>query len=276
MANTGDELHSPRSLGSTPEVLGGRDVVRPVGDPTAWPLLIGPAASPLADPQAHPAPCARSRPNVAYDTPALLYDDLRRHARGDRMPSLGQWISPPFDPKPCPNSHTHPVEGGSCNDYDYVCGDPVNSTDVGGTCFGMGCARSWLLQRDIAAATANFPDSVKEWNGLAQRTLKRLGIRVTPQRVYQIFVLIQGETGGDPTAVNTTDSNARAGTPSTGLVQVIQPTFDMYRSPDLPDDLFDPAANLYAGLAYGIARYGSIEEIPGIKSVMNGGIYEPY
>jgi hypothetical protein len=25
------------------------------------------------------------------------------------------------------------VEGGSCNDYDYVCGDPVNGTDLGGT-----------------------------------------------------------------------------------------------------------------------------------------------
>jgi SLT domain-containing protein len=117
---------------------------------------------------------------------------------------------------------------------------------------------------------------VKQWDGLAQRTLKRLGLRVTAHRVYQVLVLIQGETGGDPTEVNTTDSNARAGTPSKGLVQVIQPTFDMYRSRDLPNDLFDPDANLYAGLAYGIARYGSIEEIPGIKSVMNGGIYVPY
>jgi hypothetical protein len=25
------------------------------------------------------------------------------------------------------------VEGGSCNDYDYVCGDPVNGSDPGGT-----------------------------------------------------------------------------------------------------------------------------------------------
>lgn len=26
-----------------------------------------------------------------------------------------------------------PVEGGSCNDYDYVCGDPVNAFDLSGT-----------------------------------------------------------------------------------------------------------------------------------------------
>ncbi|MCW2573591.1 MAG: repeat-containing protein [Frankiales bacterium] len=27
-----------------------------------------------------------------------------------------------------------PVEGGSCSDYDYVCGDPVNGLDLSGTC----------------------------------------------------------------------------------------------------------------------------------------------
>lgn len=26
-----------------------------------------------------------------------------------------------------------PVEGGSCNNYDYVCGDPVNALDLSGT-----------------------------------------------------------------------------------------------------------------------------------------------
>ncbi|MCU1485213.1 MAG: repeat-containing protein [Actinomycetia bacterium] len=26
-----------------------------------------------------------------------------------------------------------PIKGGSCNDYDYVCGDPVNGYDLGGT-----------------------------------------------------------------------------------------------------------------------------------------------
>jgi hypothetical protein len=28
------------------------------------------------------------------------------------------------------------VEGGSCNDYDYTCGDPINRFDVEGTCLG--------------------------------------------------------------------------------------------------------------------------------------------
>jgi len=31
------------------------------------------------------------------------------------------------------------VEGGSCNDYDYVCGDPINGFDIDGTCAWDAC-----------------------------------------------------------------------------------------------------------------------------------------
>lgn len=43
-------------------------------------------------------------------------------------------------PRSDPNRRSHPVEGGSCNDHDYVCGNPVNQFDlngreVNGVCF---------------------------------------------------------------------------------------------------------------------------------------------
>ncbi|MCA1835548.1 MAG: hypothetical protein LC721_04105, partial [Actinobacteria bacterium] len=40
------------------------------------------------------------------------------------VPALGRFLS------------RDPIAGGSCNDYDYTCGDPVNGRDLGGTfCF---------------------------------------------------------------------------------------------------------------------------------------------
>lgn len=44
----------------------------------------------------------------------------------------------------------HPVEGGSCSDYDYVCGDPINGRDLTGLrqkgkAERIGCALSWYL-----------------------------------------------------------------------------------------------------------------------------------
>lgn len=70
------------------------------------------------------------------------------------------------------------------------------------------------------------------------------------------------ESGGNPTAVNKTDINAQNGTPSTGLMQVIAPTFDAYAGPFRNTGPFlngvsvNPEANIYAGLNYAIHRYG--------------------
>ncbi len=42
-----------------------------------------------------------------------------------------------YDPTTGRFTQVDPVEGGSCNDYDYVCGDPVNDSDLNGRC-GLG------------------------------------------------------------------------------------------------------------------------------------------
>jgi TP901 family phage tail tape measure protein len=71
-------------------------------------------------------------------------------------------------------------------------------------------------------------------------------------------VLIHRESGGNPRAINLTDSNAKAGHPSKGLMQTIPSTFEHYRLHSLPDDIYNPVANIVAGIRYIKSRYGSI------------------
>lgn len=73
--------------------------------------------------------------------------------------------------------------------------------------------------------------------------------------------LIMRESGGNPNAINLTDSNARAGHPSQGLMQTIPGTFNAYRDPRLPDNITDPVANIVAGINYIRARYGDISNV---------------
>jgi SLT domain-containing protein len=106
--------------------------------------------------------------------------------------------------------------------------------------------------------------------------LGRLHQPRSAEYVDDVLIVIEYESGGDPRARNDFDVNAQNGDPSRGLMQTIGATFSAFRDPALPNDIFDPVANIYAGLAYGIARYGSIPNIPGVKSVNSGGKYRPY
>lgn len=103
-----------------------------------------------------------------------------------------------------------------------------------------------------------------------------------------LHTLIMRESGGNARAVNNTDSNAAAGHPSKGLMQLIDTTFSAYRDKTLVNDVFDPLANIVAGINYIKARYGGIENVqqadpnkpakgydsggflmPGVQSVFN-------
>jgi hypothetical protein len=69
--------------------------------------------------------------------------------------------------------------------------------------------------------------------------------------------IIMKESGGNPRAINTWDSNARRGTPSQGLMQTIPSTYRAYVHPDFADRaITDPVANITAGVRYMIANYG--------------------
>lgn len=69
---------------------------------------------------------------------------------------------------------------------------------------------------------------------------------------------MQRESGGNPTIFNNWDANAKRGTPSGGLMQVIAPTFAAYAGPLRGRGMLDPLANIYAGLNYALHAYPSI------------------
>jgi len=82
------------------------------------------------------------------------------------------------------------------------------------------------------------------------------------QNLQNLISLALGESGGDPNAINLWDSNAAAGIPSKGLMQVIDPTFAAYKLPGY-DNIWDPVSNIIASIRYQMDRYGYIRSLPG-------------
>jgi hypothetical protein len=84
--------------------------------------------------------------------------------------------------------------------------------------------------------------------------------------------IILAESGGNPHAINTWDSNALRGTPSRGLMQTIPSTFHAYVHPEMRGrSITDPVANITAGVRYMIDRYGAETVARGGRSDGAGG-----
>lgn len=68
-------------------------------------------------------------------------------------------------------------------------------------------------------------------------------------------IIMHEDASLNPYAVNRWDSNAKAGTPSIGLMQTIQPTFDAHALKG-HTNIYNPVDNIIAGLRYALSRYG--------------------
>jgi SLT domain-containing protein len=107
---------------------------------------------------------------------------------------------------------------------------------------------------------------VERWRSTVLTALNLVG--QSSDNVDAVLNQIRTESSGNPQAINLTDSNARAGHPSKGLVQTIDSTFQAYRLPQLANDIYNPLSNIVAGIRYAIATYGSI------KAGMRGVAYD--
>ncbi|CAM5638387.1 transglycosylase SLT domain-containing protein [Streptomyces atroolivaceus] len=109
-----------------------------------------------------------------------------------------------------------------------------------------------------ADRAATDPDNLDGWIRESLKIMETKGIPGTYEGLHRN---IMRESGGDPDAANGWDVNAQNGTPSKGLLQVIQPTFDAYHVSGTPQDLTDPVANITAAANYAADKYGSIDNV---------------
>lgn len=124
---------------------------------------------------------------------------------------------------------------------------------------------------------AHYADQaqVESWINQAFQVLEANGVPAGELDQAGVLLIIEHESSGNPNAINNWDSNAKAGDPSRGLMQVIGTTFDEYKLPG-HDSIYNPVDNIIAGVRYALSRYGSIQNVPGVKSVGNGGQYVGY
>ena len=110
---------------------------------------------------------------------------------------------------------------------------------------------------DLKDSGLNNPTGgVQQWRSTVLSALARVG---EPASLLDVVLgRMNKESSGDPKAINLWDSNAKAGHPSKGLLQVIDPTFAAYRDKGLPNDIWNPMSNIVASLRYAKATYGSV------------------
>ncbi len=163
---------------------------------------------------------------------------------------------------------------------------PIPSIDIGGMFSKMGAGIISFLKNKslkfIGDKVKGFMDSFGSiGDGSAKGNIGKwiaaaVSITGVPKSwIGPLSTIAQKESGGNPKAINLWDSNAKAGIPSKGLMQTIDPTFQAYKKPGM-NDIWNPVHNAVAAIRYIIARYGNVFNVPGIRSMARGGPYMGY
>ena len=112
---------------------------------------------------------------------------------------------------------------------------------------------------------------VERWRNVAIRALKMTG-QYSTANLNALLNQMRTESNGNPKAINLWDPNAMKGTPSKGLMQVIDPTFKAYAMPGFNSNIYDPLSNILASIRYALATYGSLTNAYRGVGYENGGI----
>jgi hypothetical protein len=128
-------------------------------------------------------------------------------------------------------------------------------------------SKAMSVARENGPVEFGRPYSAGNDDNLNGQIAQALGLMGLPQKMAPgVKKIIMRESTGKADAVNGWDSNAAAGTPSKGLMQLIDTTFKNAVLPSLADKgIFDPVANITAGVRTMIANHG-------LDAVMDGGL----
>ncbi|MFC7263610.1 transglycosylase SLT domain-containing protein [Streptomyces lutosisoli] len=110
--------------------------------------------------------------------------------------------------------------------------------------------------RTVAVKT--YANNLDGWIRQSLDIMAKNGIPGTYNGLYRN---IMRESTGNPNAINGWDINAQNGTPSIGLLQVIQPTFNAYHVSGTSMNIYNPVANITAAANYAADKYGSIDNV---------------
>ncbi|MEW1638339.1 LysM peptidoglycan-binding domain-containing protein [Streptomyces sp. NPDC093801] len=219
---------------------------------TAGAAVAQPAAAPAVSTLARPAAAPAAEPAVEKAAAPLVYSVVG----GDTLTKIAT---------------EHSVDGGWQALYDANRGvigkDP--SVIRPGLKLTLGGAAKAAATRAtaLAAKPAAVPAAAKTYannlDGWIRQSLDIMAEHGIPGTYNGIHRNVMRESSGNPLAINNWDSNAAAGIPSKGLLQVIDPTFRAYHVPGTAMDSYDPVANITAACNYAAARYGSIDNVNG-------------
>ena len=111
---------------------------------------------------------------------------------------------------------------------------------------------------DMPSGSLPKGSGVERWRGTVIEALKFVGQSTSKAMQDIVLRRMNQESSGNPRAINNWDSNARRGTPSKGLMQVIDPTFRAYARSPYNRNIWDPMSNITASMYYALSRYGSL------------------
>lgn len=113
----------------------------------------------------------------------------------------------------------------------------------------------------------------KQARQVIQRAMEIAGVH-GQNWVNGLATIAQHESGFRD-IVNTWDSNAKAGTPSAGWFQMIEPTFKANAKPGY-SKWRNPLDQAISAIRYIQRKYGGIANVPGLVSMRHGGAYQGY